>query len=853
MTTGKKFSLEVQPIIPRPLNGLLELANDLFYSWDRQVRSLFYRLDSDLWDKCHHNPKVFLRRVSQRRLEDAANDRGFLEAYHRVLSAYNTYHTEHMRTGIEQTLDPKKDLIAYFCAEFGFHESFPIYSGGLGILAGDHCKAASDLAIPFVAMGLLYSKGYFTQTIDDHGNQLAHYAPIRHDDLPIVPAKDMNDKEIRVEVELPGRSVQLKVWTVKAGHIYLYLLDSDLEENSVEDRGITYQLYGGDKHTRIQQEMVLGIGGVRALRKLNLGVTAWHINEGHAAFLILERCREAVALGMSFYEALELVAAGTVFTTHTPVPAGHDIFHWDLFSTYFHNFAEQLGISNEELQCLGHSTGNSETFNMTALALRGSRFHNGVSRIHGDVAARMESDVWQQIPSQENPITYVTNGVHLPTFLAREWANLFDMRFTDWRNELRNEDYWKCIDDIPDYRYWSLRQELKTVMLRDVRAKAIQQYRRNGVNATNIARMTSHLTPTESDTLVLGFARRFATYKRATLIFRDPERLARILGNPERPVIIIFAGKAHPNDGPGQDLIREIQAFCVHPNFLGKIVLLEGYDMALARNLVTGVDVWINTPEFPLEASGTSGEKAGINGVLNLSVLDGWWAEGYNGENGWAIIPHDSDCDPEQRDREEANDLLDILEHEVIPLYYERDHQGYSPGWVQKSKASMRSLIPHYNAQRMVVDYIHRFYGPARNQYKRLAQDHAAPAKELAQWKRKVRELWSGVNITLTNDVGCEIKYNDTLFLRVSINLNGLSQDDIVVECLLGIEDDEGEFTINNRYYLEPEKHQSGLAEVFFSMTLQPEACGLQVFKVRMYPFHPLLSHPFEMGCMIWL
>jgi starch phosphorylase len=853
MTTAKKFSLEVQPIIPNPLTGLLELANDLFYSWDRQVRSLFYRLDRDLWEKCHHNPKVFLRRVSQRRLEEAANDRGFLEAYHRVLSAYNNYHKEHMRTGIEQILDREKDLIAYFCAEFGFHESFPIYSGGLGILAGDHCKAASDLAIPFVAIGLLYSKGYFTQTIDDHGNQLAHYAPISHDDLPIVPARDVNDDEIRVEVEFPGRPVQLKVWTVKAGHIYLYLLDSDLEENSVEDRAITYQLYGGDKHTRIQQEIVLGIGGVRALRKLNLDVTVWHINEGHAAFLILERCREAVAKGMNFYEALELIAAGTVFTTHTPVPAGHDIFHWDLFSTYFHNFAEQLGISDEELHCLGHSTGNSETFNMTAFALRGSRFHNGVSRIHGDVASRMESYVWQQIPSEENPITYVTNGVHLPTFLAREWANLFDNRFSDWRNELRNEDYWKCIDEIPDFRYWSLRQELKTVMLRDVRAKAVQQYRRNGVNATNIARMTSHLTPTESDTLVLGFARRFATYKRATLIFRDPERLARILGNPERPVIIIFAGKAHPNDGPGQDLIREIQAFCMHPDLLGKVVLLEGYDMALARKLVTGVDVWINTPEFPLEASGTSGEKAGINGVLNLSVLDGWWAEGYNGKNGWAIIPHDFDCDPEQRDREEANDLLDILEYEVIPLYYERDHQGYSPGWVQKSKASMRSLIPHYNAQRMVVDYIHRFYGPAKNQYKKLTQDHAAPAKEVAQWKRKVRELWSGVTMTLTNKVSCEIKYNDTLLLRVSVALNGLSQDDIVVECLLGIEDDEGEFTINNRYYLEPEKHQTGPGEISFSMALQPEVCGLQVFKVRMYPFHPLLSHPFEMGCMIWL
>ena len=468
MTTNTKFSLEVQPVLPERLSGLEELANDLYYSWDRQVRSLYFRLDRKLWESCRHNPKVFLRRISQRKLEHALRDRGFIEVYNRQLSVYNTYHREGMRGGTENILDPGNDLIAYFCAEFGFHESFPIYSGGLGILAGDHCKAASDLGIPFVAIGLLYSKGYFTQTIDSHGNQLAHYTTIRFDDLPITAAQDANGSQINIKIELLDREVLLKVWKAKAGHITLYLLDSNLAENAEQDRTITYQLYGGDNNTRIQQEIVLGITGVRLLRKLNLKPTVWHINEGHAAFQIFERCREAVCEGLNFEAALELTAAGTVFTTHTPVPAGHDIFDKELFCRYFNHYSEKLGISDKQLFELGQSPGAEENFNMTTLALRGSRFHNGVSRIHGHIASSMESYVWPQIPPEENPISHVTNGVHLPTFLAREWVNLLDMRFSEWRNELLNEEYWQRIDDIPDIRFWSVRQELKTVMMRYV-------------------------------------------------------------------------------------------------------------------------------------------------------------------------------------------------------------------------------------------------------------------------------------------------------------------------------------------------------------------------------------------------
>lgn len=849
--TGTRFTLEVQPIIPKGLKGLSELADDLLYSWDRQLRRLLSRLDPDLWDSCGHNPKVFLRRVSQERLLEADQDSGFKEDYNRVMAAYNSYHKAAPRPVIEQLFEPGKDLISYFCAEFGFHESFPIYSGGLGILAGDYCKAASDLGIPFVALGLLYRQGYFTQTIDAHGNQIAHYTPMEFSDLPLSPAKDANGAPIQVEVDMPGRTVVLKVWQAKAGHIKLYLLDSDLPANTDEDRTILHRLYGGDNVTRIQQEILLGIGGVRALRALGLAPTVWHINEGHAAFQILERCAERVAAGMPFESALELIAAGTVFTTHTPVAAGHDIFEHDLILSYFRDYIKHLGIDVHTFMQLGRTDGHHHNFNMTALALRGSRFHNGVSQIHGGVASRMESYVWPQIPPKENPIDYVTNGVHLTTFMAREWVNLFDMRFSDWRSQLLNEEYWRCIDGIPDHRFWSLRQELKTMMLREIHRRTVRQSRRNGLNEAQIKQLTRHISE-PSDILILGFARRFATYKRAGLLFSEPERLARLLNNPERPVLLIFAGKAHPNDRPGQHLIQTIHDYARRPEFLGRVLLLEGYDTSLARRLVTGVDVWINTPEYPLEASGTSGQKAGMNGVINLSVLDGWWAEGYNGENGWAITPHDPRIDAHQRNREEGRDLMDILEKQVIPLYYERDHHGYSVDWVRKSKASMRSIIPRFNAQRMVMDYVTKYYVHARDRQRSLMERDCAPAMELAQWKRRVRELWPGVALRRVDKVLDKITHGETLTIRVRARLNGLEPHDVAVECLLGKLSDDEEFIVHERLPLMEEQSQDEHGHLF-CLDMQPALSGLQQYQIRMYPQHALLCHPFEMGLMVWL
>jgi len=849
--SGTRFSLEVQARIPERLERLTELTSDLLYSWDREARSLFYRLDNALWESCGHNPKVFLRRIDQEKLDHAAEDRIFMQDFNRVLSSYDSYLEENTNTEVNNYLDPENDLVAYFCAEFGLHESFPIYSGGLGILAGDHCKAASDLNVPFIAIGLLYRQGYFTQTIDGSGQQQAHYNTTDFNDLPVTPAKDSQGNEIHVHVELPNRQLEIKVWHARAGHISLYLLDTDLPANNDEDRAITYQLYGGDISTRIQQEIVLGIGGIRAIRALGLKPTVWHINEGHAAFSIIERCREHVSSGMNFGSALEITAAGTVFTTHTPVPAGHDIFEHDMITEYFSAFSKQLGINMTQFLKLGASPLHAKGFNQTALALRGSRYHNGVSRIHGNVASKMEGYIWPDVPEEENPMRYVTNGVHVQTFLAREWVALFDMRFGGgWRNELLNEDFWKQIDDIPDQAFWSLRQTLKTTMIKDVRARMLHQHTRNGCSTIQTERNLQFLEPARNDILTIGFARRFATYKRAALLFAHPERLEKLINDPDRPVMFVFAGKAHPQDEPGQDLIRTIYEFSQRPEYAGKIVMVEGYDMSLARKLVSGVDVWLNNPEYPLEASGTSGEKAGINGVMNLSVLDGWWGEGYNGENGWAISPHEPNFDSHYRYHEEANELLDILEKQVVPCYYKRDGHGFSEDWIKMSKASMKSLMPCYNSQRMVMDYVRDFYSPASKHCPLIKSDNHHLADELAHWKSHITASWDGVSIRRLDESECTISSGETMVIELAINLNGLNVSDIIVECLVS-SDEKSEQVHETLRFRANRNIDSG--EMLYRLEFNPSLSGLQYYRIRTYPWHEHLCHRFEMGRMIWL
>lgn len=850
---GTRFPLEVQPRIPSELQGLEQLANNLIYSWDRGVRGLFFRLDSDLWEHGGHNPKLFLRRVSQDKLEKAAADPVFLQEFRGVMSAYTSYMESGNRRISNHWIDGDRDLVSYACAEFGLHESLPIYSGGLGILAGDYCKAMSDMNMPFVAVGILYRRGYFNQTIDADGNQIATYAVSEFEDLPVRCARCKEGKPLIVAVRMANRDVMLRVWVAQVGLINLYLLDSDIEQNSTEDRAITYQLYGGGEINRIQQEIVLGIGGVRAQRALGLAPTVWHINEGHAAFLVIERCRELVAEGLDFASALEAVAANTVFTTHTPVAAGHDLFDHNVVRHFLADYVAELNISIDEFLALGTSPGGEQRFNMTALALRGSRFHNGVSAIHGRVAAAMEQYIWPQIDPTENPIRHVTNGVHVPTFLAREWVNYFNQQFGgSWRNEMLNQEYWRQIDDIPDHIFWSLRQNFKARMADSLIKSITRQQTRNGYSTSQIHRMTRTLFQRDRSVMMIGFARRFATYKRATLIFADEARLARLLNNPERPVIFIFAGKAHPNDQPGQHLIRTIHDYSRKPEFEGKILLVENYDVAMARKLISGVDVWLNTPQYPLEACGTSGQKAAINGVLNLSVSDGWWAEGYDDTNGWAITPHGPHYSQEFRDREEAGELLDLLERQVVPLYFDRSSRGYSQAWVARAKAAMKTIIPRFNSQRMAADYLRDHYAPAIRQGMRLGADNRAGAKTLAAWKRKIAGGWPAVKVERADTPRASMHADESLPIRVAVELGSLAREDVAVECVIGAVSPTGEMTPSiNRALAYHGKTDDGRA--LFAIDLKPDESGLLSYMLRVYPYHELLAHPFEMGRMLWV
>ncbi len=608
---GTRYQLEVNPEIPPRLARLDELANNLWYSWDRSTRSLFARLNSGLWRAVHHSPKAFLKRIDQKRISDAADDPVFLGTMNRVLSAFDSYHSEPRLELPGKPPLQSNDLIAYFCAEFGFHESLPIYSGGLGILAGDHCKGASDLRLPFVAVGLLYRQGYFRQTIDREGNQTAHYGDNDFDDMPIEPVRAADGGDVRVGVNFPGRTVWVKVWRARVGKNSLYLLDTDLDENTQADRGIAHQLYGGDRRTRIEQEIVLGVGGVRALTALGLVPTVWHINEGHAAFLVLERMRNLVAGGMPFAAALEAAAANTVFTTHTPVPAGHDHFADEMVMSYFGEFCKAAGLNRDALLGMGRvGDGGGHDFNMTALALRGSRYHNGVSRIHGEVSSRICANMWPQVTADENPMDYVTNAVHVPTFLARDWYETFDRHLgLGWQHRLSDQGCWDGVHRIPDQIFWSIRQSLKAQLLHLVHSRVRQQHIRNQGSEAHLDRVLRGADPTNPTVLTIGFARRFATYKRAALLFNNLDWLREIIGDAKRPVLFIFAGKAHPADEPGRELIRQISELSHKREFEGRILMVEGYDLHLARRMVAGVDVWLNNPIYPLEASGTSGHQ----------------------------------------------------------------------------------------------------------------------------------------------------------------------------------------------------------------------------------------------------
>jgi starch phosphorylase len=849
---GTPYRLDVRPSLPQRLQRLEELANNLWYSWDRQTRSLFARLDRALWQTVGHSPKAFLRNIDQKRLDEAAEDPVFLSAYHRVLSAYDSYH-DAMTRGDHSAHLQQGDVIAYFCAEFGLHESLPIYSGGLGILAGDHTKTASDLRMPFVGVGLLYRQGYFQQTIDGEGRQHALYSDTEFELLPIEPVRRDDGSERRIALDLPGRRIQLKLWHARVGHVSLYLLDTDIEENSQHDRGITDLLYVGDRATRMEQEIVLGIGGARALAELGIRPDCWHVNEGHPAFLAYERIRMLMLGGLDFDAALEAVAANTVFTTHTPVAAGHDHFPEALVRAHLEAACPELHGDLDAAVALGHSS-SSRDFNMTALAVRTSRYQNGVSRIHGRVSSQICAELWPQIDADENPLQYVTNGVHVPTFLADIWHEVFDEHLgPGWSQRLFDPECWQGVHKIPDARFWSVHQELKSEMLHLVCHRTRVQNARNHGSEAHLDRILKLADPANPTVLTIGFARRFASYKRATLLFNNLDWLREITGDPSRPVLFVFAGKAHPADQPGQDLIRRVAEVARMPEFESKILMIEGYDLRLARRLVAGVDVWLNNPVYPLEACGTSGIKAAVNGVINLSVLDGWWGEGHNGKNGWAIKPASDTLDAAHRDAEEARTLYELLQDQVIPLYYATTPAGYSPGWVAMAKESIASVVPHLSSMRMLTEYLERFYRPAIRQSGRFAAQEFQAARELAAWKEKVRAAWSGVSLRRIDQPLAQVVFGAGLRIAVAVKLNGLAPEDVTVEALLTRPGTELASQRAGSERLRFERLLPETGEHLFALDFTPQLSGRIEYRIRAYPASASLTHPFDMGMMAWL
>jgi len=712
--------------LPRRINRLSELTYNLWWVWNPDAQVLFSQIDKALWERVYHNPVVFLRQVERSRLNAVTFDRYFLDFYDRVFRNFDHYiHAEN--TWYRKTYpDLIRSTIAYFSFEFGLHESLPVYAGGLGILSGDHLKEASDLGLPMVAVGFLYTQGYFSQKITEDGWQEAHNLYLKFDELALIPLTQEDGRPVMVSVDLPGRQVKARIWLARVGRVPLYLLDSNIEENSPADRQLTARLYSSDLELRISQEIILGIGGVRALRALGYDPSVWHMNEGHSAFLVLERIREMVSQGMSFEEACRKVYSTDVFTTHTPVPAGNDEFPLWLTDKYFSNFWPELKLSRDQFNDLARNTQSwgGETFSMPVLALRLSAHRNAVSELHGQVARHMWQFLWPDRRVDEVPITHITNGVHTGTWLARRMRVLYERYLgADWYEHIDDPELWRQIENVPDAELWTVRRHLKRKLMAYCRERARMQWLSGTVHPVQVVAAGTLLDPYM---LTIGFARRFATYKRANLILRDTERLLNILNQPNKPVQIIFAGKSHPADEPGKLLIQEVYRMVKNASNGGRLVFLEDYDMNIARYLVQGVDVWLNTPRRPNEASGTSGQKAALNGILNFSVLDGWWREGYNGLNGWAIGNDADMTDPNQQDETDAESLYDTLENEIIPLYYSGRSADNLPGdWIARIKESIRTLAPQFSMRRMLKEYVNQLYVPAAEAAEQATEETA--------------------------------------------------------------------------------------------------------------------------------
>jgi len=699
-------------LLPKRVSKLGELAYNLWWTWHPEAQVLFQRIDGALWERVYHNPVKFLRQVPRKALSDAIKDSRTLDLYDRIIRDFTTYMRgkEIVNSGktwyahYDQAWSAKKGPIAYFSFEYGLHECLPMYSGGLGVLAGDHLKESSDMGLPLIGIGFLYLQGYFRQTISEDGWQEAHYDPLDFEQLPITPVHDAHGDPLVLSVTLPGRPVYFHLWKAQVGRIPLYLMDTDVPENVPADRVLTQRLYSPDPDTRINQEIILGIGGVRAIRELKISPAVWHMNEGHPAFSTLERVREFVKAGKSFDQARELVRKNTVFTTHTPVPAGNDKFPIWQIDRHLNHFWTELGLTREQFMALGDDEG---AYGMTPLALRLSAKANGVSELHGEVSRAM----WQWMyPGQAVPIGHVTNGVHAPTWLARRMKRLFDDYLgVGWMSRIDDPETWQHLHEVPDEELWAIRKHLKRRLAAFMRERARSKWITHRQHPVQTIASGVLVDP---NMLTIGFARRFATYKRATLMLRDVDRLMKLITNEAQPVQILYAGKAHPADEPGKRLIQELYRTVKNADTAGRMVFIEDYDMNVARFLVQGVDVWMNTPRRPYEASGTSGMKAAMNGAPNFSVLDGWWREAWNGENGWAIGEDKQLNDPEEQDRLDCESLFNTLENKIIPLYYDVDEDAIPHAWIKWSKAAIATCTPAFSTRRMLKQYVTEMYTP---------------------------------------------------------------------------------------------------------------------------------------------
>ena len=837
--------ITVKALLPEALKPLETLSRNLWWVWNSEGKNLFRDLDPDLWRATGENPVMLLQQLPSERLEEIMADAEMINRIKHVYDMFQDYMSKPMRKDIPS--------VSYFSMEYGLCNCLKIYSGGLGVLAGDYIKEASDSCVDMTAIGFLYRYGYFTQTLSVDGQQIANYEPQNFNQLPIEQVTDENGHPVILEVPYPGRIIYSHIWRVNVGRMKLYLLDTDFDMNSEFDRQITHQLYGGDWENRIKQEYMLGIGGILMLKKLGIKTDLYHCNEGHAALLNLQRLVDYVQEDkLDFNVALEIVRASSLYTVHTPVPAGHDYFDEGLFGKYMGEFPAKLGISWADLMNMGRENPNSdERFSMSVFALNTCQEANGVSWLHGEVSKKMFAGIWKGYSWEESHVGYVTNGVHMPTWAASEWKALYEDTFgKDFFLNQSDTKFWEKIYTVSDEDIWNLRMTMKNKFINFVRRDFREKWLKNQGDPSRIMSIVDKINP---NALIIGFARRFATYKRAHLLFSDLDRLSAIVNNPQFPVQFIFSGKAHPADGAGQGLIKRIMEISRMPQFLGKIIFLENYDMIVAKRLVSGVDIWLNTPTRPLEASGTSGEKAEMNGVLNFSVLDGWWYEGYKfcKQAGWALTEKRTFTDQSQQDKLDAATIYSMLENEIVPLYFAKNSKGYSPEWIQYIKNSIAKIAPHFTMKRMIDDYIDRFYDKEAKRSKKLVAHDYAVAKEIVEWKEMVAAAWDGVSVVSINETidHNSPKTGEAYSTEIKLDTNGLGTSLAIEQVIYKVEDG-----IEKMVGTEPFKvvgHDGNI--VTYELKNKLREAGVFRYAFRIYPTNALLPHRQDFAYVRWI